>query len=294
LFAWKPPRDYRQETPVSDDIFRVYKAQFDYDPTDLKAVVEERDTTATDWIREKITFTAGYADERVTALLFLPKNKKPPLQVVIYFPTSHAVSVATADQRMWEFRARCESFVKSGRAVLYPVYWGTYERKGDMDGEKHWPTEEYRHAYTEYLVKWVKDYRRAVDYLSTRADIDHDKLAYYGVSWGGIIGTIIPAVEERTKVVILELGGLPPSAFALPEANGLNYVSRIMVPTLMLNGRYDMSIPFESTAQPAFDLLGTPKGAKLLRVYDGGHYIPRKESVRECLEWLDRYLGPVQ
>jgi hypothetical protein len=36
------------------------------------------------------------------------------------------------------------------------------------------------HAYTEYLVQMVKDFRRTVDYLETRKEIDSRKLAFSG------------------------------------------------------------------------------------------------------------------
>jgi hypothetical protein len=29
-------------------------------------------------------------------------------------------------------------------------------------------------------------------------------------------------------------------------------------------------------------------------VYETGHAVPRKEFIRESIDWLDRYLGPVQ
>jgi hypothetical protein len=37
-----------------------------------------------------------------------------------------------------------------------------------------------------------------------------------------------------------------------------------------------------------------PKGNKRRVVYDTGHDIPRNEMIKETLDWLDRYLGPVK
>jgi hypothetical protein len=37
-----------------------------------------------------------------------------------------------------------------------------------------------------------------------------DKVAYLGISWGGYMGGIIPAVEKRIKVVVLNVGGILP------------------------------------------------------------------------------------
>ena len=71
------------------------------------------------------------------------------------------------------------------------------------------------------------------------------------------------------------------------------YLGRIRIPVLMLNGRYDASFPSETSQQPMFDLIGTPVEQKKHIVYESGHIAPRKEVIRECLGWLDRYLGPL-
>ena len=62
----------------------------------------------------------------------------------------------------------------------------------------------------------------------------------------------------------------------------------------MLNGKFDMTFPYESTVKPMFDLLGTPGKDKKQVVYETDHFIPRKELIKESLTWLDRYFGPVK
>jgi dipeptidyl aminopeptidase/acylaminoacyl peptidase len=78
------------------------------------------------------------------------------------------------------------------------------------------------------------------------------------------------------------------------EVDPFNYVSRVRIPTLMLNGKYDTVFPFEMSVKPMFDLLGTPPGQKDLKVYDTDHTIPDSEFIKETLRWLDKYLGPVK
>jgi hypothetical protein len=39
------------------------------------------------------------------------------------------------------------------------------------------------HRYVEYLTQVIKDFKRSIDYLETRKDIDSTRLAYYGISW---------------------------------------------------------------------------------------------------------------
>lgn len=128
--------------------------------------------------------------------------------------------------------------------------------------------------------------------METREDIDSYKLAYYGMSWGGKLGAIISAVEERLKVSVLISGGL--KGPGRPQANAINYVGRVKTPTLMLNGKYDSLFPVETSIKPMFDLLGTPVEHKELKLFESDHIVPMNDFIRETLAWLDRYLGPVE
>lgn len=79
-----------------------------------------------------------------------------------------------------------------------------------------------------------------------------------------------------------------------PEADPVNYCPRVQLPTLVINGRYEMLFSLEESIQPMFDLLGTPEEHKKLVLYDTDHMPSRNGLIRETLAWLDRYLGPVE
>jgi cephalosporin-C deacetylase-like acetyl esterase len=170
-----------------------------------------------------------------------------------------------------------------------PIYKGTYERRGSMSPDTHVPHES--HLFTEYLIKWGKDLSRSIDYLEIRPDIDTSKIAYYGHSWGGNIGGIIPAIEGRLKLSVHVTGGF--WLKALPEADAINYVTRIKTPVLMLNGKYDLTFSLAAEVKPFYNLLGTPEKDKVLKVYESDHWVPTNELVRETLGWLEKYFGPV-
>jgi dienelactone hydrolase len=140
-------------------------------------------------------------------------------------------------------------------------------------------------------VQEIKDFRRSIDYLETRPDIDPDRLAFYGMSWGGNMGFIIPAVEDRLRANVIVAGGL--MGIGRPESTDLTYIHRVTLPTLILNGKYDVFYPPETSSRPALDLLGTPEEDKNLILYDTDHIPPRAEYIKETLTWLDKYLGPV-
>lgn len=279
-------RDYSREKPVSDELFEVFLRQYAYDPAPLNAVVEQVDASAADWTREKITFDAAYGSERMVAYLYLPKQGTPPYQTVLFFPGAYAISARSFEPWLiWSF----DFMLRSGRAVLFPIYKSTYERRSERGTTR--PDET--NVYKEHVNMWAKDLGRSIDYLETRDDIDTDKLAYYGVSWGGLLGPIMMVVEKRIKVGVLASGGLGFQR-ALPEVDPFNFVSRVTIPVLMLNGRYDFVYPLETSQRPLFELLGTPEAHKHHATFETPHHVPRADRVRETLAWLDKYLGPVE
>jgi formylglycine-generating enzyme required for sulfatase activity len=278
--------DYTRERPVSDAAFAGFLPQFDYDPIALDAKVEVRDSTPEDWIAEKVSFSAAYGGERMTAWIFLPRNAKPPYQTVVVFPGSGVIGAAPyngiPDPR--------GSFVPpSGRAVVYPIYKSTHERSDSLRSD----IADQSIFWRDHVVMWVKDYRRTLDYLSTRGDIDSTKFAYFGFSWGGYMGGIIPAVERRLKASMLYVAGLSMER-ARPEVDPLNYLPRVKSPVLMLNGKYDFFFPSETAQKPFFEFLGTPAADKKWILYEGGHDVPRTDLIKESLAWLDKYFGQVR
>ena len=84
--------------------------------------------------------------------------------------------------------------------------------------------------------------------------------------------------------------------FTLPaEIDPVNFAPRIHQPLLLLNGRYDPSYPVELLQKPLLRLLGTPDKDKRHVLVDSGHSVARSlERIRETIDWLDRYLGPVE
>ena len=275
-----PFRNFYEETPVSDETFAIFLRQFDYDRTPLNATIVSEDDQG-DWTRQLVTFDAAYGGERVMAYVFLPKDADPPYQTVVMFPGSNAIHKESSEDLtgVW-----FSYLMKSGRAVIHPIYKGTYERGDELDSD--YPEET--SFYKEHVIMWAKDLARSIDYLESRDDMDTDRLAFAGFSWGGVMGTILPAVEPRIKVNVLVVAGFCFQR-ALPEADQITYVPRVTQPTVMINGEFDFFFPVETAQKPLYDLLGTPEADKKYVVFPGSHSIPRAAMIRESLAWLDRY-----
>jgi serine/threonine protein kinase/formylglycine-generating enzyme required for sulfatase activity/dienelactone hydrolase len=277
-------RDFANVTSIPPEMFEVYRGLYAYDNDELNARVEERETG--NWRREKVTFDAAYGDERVIAHVFLPRNVPPPFQAVVFFPGGYAFVDEKPDLLAVEYTL--DFILKSGRAVIFPVYKSMYERR---DGFTFAATPA---SVRDHTIMFLKDLSRTLDYLATREDIDASRVAYSGYSAGAQRAPILLAIERRFKAAILSSGGFQ-FRQDLPEADAPNFTSRVTMPVLMLNGRYDSSFPLTSTQLPFFNSLGTPAVHKKHVVYEDGHAaFFGREGIREVLDWLDKYLGPVK
>jgi eukaryotic-like serine/threonine-protein kinase len=144
--------------------------------------------------------------------------------------------------------------------------------------------------YRDHVLQWAKDVGRSIDYVETRADLDHKRIAFYGLSLGATLGPLVMAVDDRVEVGILVSGGLRPMRI-MPEADPINFAPRVRKPVLMVNGRHDFIFPYETNQVPLFELLGSPANDKRHVVVESGHVPPNDVLTKEVLDWLDRYLG---
>ena len=199
---------------------------------------------------------------------------------MIFFPAADAFRLRSSrDLSMYWL----DFIIRSGRAVFYPFYKGTYERGWGWTGTPG------PNTWRELHVAWSRDLARGIDYLETRADIDRSRLAFYGVSAGGDAGVVLTALEPRLKASVLQGTGIFKES--PPEIDPLNYAPRVRVPTLLVNGRYDFELAFERSQRALFDLLGTASADKRHAVFETGHAIPVHDVAGAVLPWLDRYLG---
>ena len=286
------PRDRKKIEPVSEKVFRAYSDVYAYDQDriPLKPEIISSEPSR-NWRLEKVEINTAYG-ERMRVNLFLPQNAHAPYQTVVYFPGLTAWSVSSWDQG----RVYLDYLIKSGRAVAQPVLRGTFERR-DGQGPVGPGTDTL--AGREALVKIIQDVRRTVDYLVTRPDVDKESLAFYGLSIGGALAPNVLALEPRFRVAVLDLPGFPSDNLAgfqsrswREDINPATYLPHVKIPVLQFSGKLDPIFPYETSAKPFFDLLGTQK--KELVTVSGGHTFIDSERAPRTLRWLDDQLGPVR
>ena len=279
-------RDFAKLQPASDAVFRAYTAMYDYDRTPLNAKVEGVVQDNRDWRQERITYDTPYG-ERTAAYLFLPKNVRPPFQAVVFFPSARVLDLS--DSRQLGDVSFFDFVVQSGRAVIYPVYQDTYERRlrRALPGAAQ---------HKELFVQRSKEVQRAIDYLQSRPDIAKDDIAYLGVSMGAAEGVIYTTLaQDRLRAVVFLDGGyfLDPPSSGTDQAD---FAPRLRKPVLMVNGRYDFTFSLERAQVPLFRMLGTPAADKQHVVFETPHDVRQERTtlVSVVLAFLDKYLGRVR
>jgi eukaryotic-like serine/threonine-protein kinase len=274
-----PAVDWNRVEPFGEAVWSTWLRFLSYEKKPLEARQELKDESQPYWRMEKVSFTTAYGVERMPAYVFLPRNASPPFQAVVFWPGSSARDLISSedgenltDASVWG------SLVKDGRAVVYPVLKGTYERGGGAPAPA-----------SEFQVMWEKDILRTVDYLETREDIDRERIAFLGYSWGAHRGVLACAADARLKVGILRCGGVR-------YADVLGWARRVTIPIQMVNGRYDELFPLEQSQLPLFRALGTPSENKSHVIVESGHALQgcEREVIKANLEFLDRHLGPVR
>jgi formylglycine-generating enzyme required for sulfatase activity/dienelactone hydrolase len=282
-------RDFSRFTPVSDAVFHAYELLYAYPHAPLNAKLEGKVNETADWREEKVSFDAAYGGQRLNAYVFLPKNVRPPYQTVLFFPSARVLSLNDSGNGLQLGDLKfCDYVIQSGRALIYPIYQNTYERRANFflpGGSQN----------IDLTVEQFKDAARSLDYLATRPDIDNSKLAYLGVSMGSAEGVIFSTLlQERLKTAVFLDGGYflnPPP----PGADQADFAPHMKKPVLMVNGRYDFAFSLDKAQNPLFAMLGTPDADKRHVVLETPHDVTaqRPQLTKTVLDWLDQYLGRV-
>ena len=280
--------DIDEETPVykpvDEKTFQNFLSHYIYDKKPVETNVINIQETK-DWVREKRTFIGPYGDQ-VIIYLYLPNRVKKPYQCLLYVPSGwvfYGMNVAH------EAESTLGTQIKSGRALLTVVLKGSTER--DWEPERNQPQTP-SVQFREEMVRHATELRMAVDYLESREDIDMQKFAYVGRSWGAGSRLGFSAIDDRFHAVVFIGGGIDERIKpTLPEADNINFAPYIKPPKLMINGIYDEEHNWYTRGLPLYNLLREPKKVVLV---EGGH-LPSVETRTPVINaWLDETFGPVR
>jgi dienelactone hydrolase len=197
-------------------------------------------------------------------------------------------------------------FARLGALVLATT--APYSRPGVWQPTQYmgytWPffTEE----DLEIKIQMIIDLRRGIDLLIVRPDVDPERMAYLGNSFGGAMGGLLSGVDHRLAAYVLHVGdgGLVEHT-SDPDENGLpvhfsEKWAQMMWPTeslhyiglsapaaiLFQNGIHDpYTLPHDALRYQA-----AASQPKTVMWYDSGHGLPRA-AFSDAMRWLQPYLG---
>jgi len=189
--------------------FRDLVRQFDYDNKASLEVIElgrqDRDgVTIVD-----LTY-ASPRGGRVPAYLVLPAGKGPFAAVMF----GHWMMPGSPMKNRTEFLDEAVLLAHAGAASL--LIDAPYVRPGFV-GEK----DELREAVqsSEAARQQVIDFRRGLDLLTARPDVDATRVAYVGHSFDAHVGGILSGVEKRIGTFVLMAGSFAVEEYVFDPAN---------------------------------------------------------------------------
>lgn len=230
--------------------------------------------------------------KKVPGILTIPKNTTKPVPIIILLH-------GAGDRKTVDYVTFGNTFLlKNGYAVFRIDISKHGDRKEDEYDLSF--TGKTRYWSREIITQTVFDLRRAVDFIETRKELNAEKIGFFGISLGGITGTIFCGVEKRIKVPVIVLAGgqlnIMYGAKALSadtkdflsiiEPN--NFVKQIAPrPLLMINAENDeIVLPLMTKS-----LYKNAKEPKKIIWYPAKHHtIPLDKTYQEGLNWFNKYL----
>jgi dienelactone hydrolase len=252
--------------------------------------------------------------EPVPAILTLPKGVAGPVPVVLYHH-AHGGDYALGKRELVDGRSLlqdppwAETLARHGIAAFCADTWAFGERRGRTEGEI------FRQMLWDGQVMWgmmVYDSLRAIDYLTTRPELDPSRIGTMGLSMGSTMAWWIAALDERVTVCVdiccltdfdelertrnLEGHGVYYYVPSLRRHFSAAQINALIAPRshLGLAGIHDKLTPpagldrIEREVAAAYDAAGVPERWRLSR-YPCGHMetaAMRHEALAFLREWL--------
>jgi dienelactone hydrolase len=285
---------FAQEKPRYEDLVR----EFDYDrkaPLDVRETGREK--------RDGVTIVdLSYASPRggrVPAYVVVPKGRGPFAAVLF----GHWMMDGSPLKNRREFLEEAVALARAGAVSLLidaPLVRPGFTPEQDEIRAQVQGSE----AARQQLI----DFRRGVDLLLARRDVDARRIAYVGHSFDAHVGAILAAVEKRIGSFVLMAGNYAdedyvfnpdnPAMLKVRERVGddkiraylreyawddpVHYVGRIAPSAVFLQfGSRDEPLP-EKWARRNFDMFSEPKK---IAFYDAGHALDA-EARRDRVRWL--------
>jgi hypothetical protein len=259
---------------------------------------KSRRATASGFVHYEITYDSPLGG-KVPATLLVPRGNGPFPALVL----QHGMPGTRSDEIMMTEARRYAAagvvtigidapFARRGAAGLAePITFTTRDRREQ--------------------IQLIVDLQRAVDVLLTREEVDADRIAYMGISYGAAMGGLFAGIETRISAYVLQVGdggivehftgpedgdgaleSLTPARRrkwlrAMEPIEPIYFIGHAAPADLLLQSAdFDTSV-WEADAIRYQRLASEPKE---IRWYQSGHYLP-DEARCDAAVWLRERLG---
>jgi len=291
--------EWQKSSGVELDSEKIYRENihlFDYDQQLPLDIVEVKSWNDDDVTLTDITY-ASPKGGRVPATLIEPSGPGPFAGVII----QHGLP----SNRQAEYRIG-KLYADMGAVVI--AIDAPFARPENENRPPLLFTEQDREDHIQLIV----DLRRAIDLLTTRQNVDPRRLAYVGVSYGGMVGGLLAGVENRLQAYVLVVGDSGFVNHHMIEIEGMvtpldemteeekkqwidtmwpiesvHYISHARPAALLFqNGIKDALVP----PYLALNYQNAGSDPKTVKWYESGHRLPF-EHFLDQLEWMSQYIG---
>jgi dienelactone hydrolase len=247
-----------------------------------------------DTLREKFVFR-GAQGFLVPGYLEFPKAASKPYPLVLllhgWSGSKEAWYVDGNNHSGGEMR---KALLGAGYAVMAMDAATHGERNAEIDyqhvnpfNDPGAPPRQNYFTYAEISVQTVKDYQRALDYLTARGDVDMSRIGLVGYSMGGMDSFYLLSVEPRIRMAVACVPPLYNQGYG--PASPIDYSWGVRGKRfLMLMGRKDDLYDAGKVEASYREYIESPETRLIW--YDRGHtlsaiYVP------DALEFVNKHLG---
>jgi dienelactone hydrolase len=283
--------DHEEPAVPGVETLQAVTAFFDYDARiPLQARIVER-IEDDETVRDKVIFR-GVRGFWVPGYLEIPKDGAAvhPCVLLLHGWSWSKESWYDDDNDVYGGNLR-RALLDAGYAIfaLDAQIHGDRIAENDYAVVNIWPgegTTKQRNLFTlaEICEQTVRDYRRSLDYLQMRPEIDVERIGAFGYSMGAWQVVPLAAVEPRVRVAVA--AALPTERPQYDPVAPRNYAMGITQPFLLQIGREDVMASVAGGEQ-VHELLTS--STKQLIWYPSGHLLP-VTYVPDAVAWFRRHL----
>jgi len=279
------------QTPVpvvSNEVYQAIAQFYEYDrniPLDARIISKHDYQGASN---EKIVFT-GVSHSQVPSFLIIPKDGREKHPIVLIVDGYSGTKERWLQDDSWPLGGLVtKALLKSGFAIMIcdAVYHGERNYENGFAGQPWF--YEYPYASGQMIIHTAMEYRRAMDYLATRADIDNTRIGMLGLSMGGMITFQLASIDSRIKTGVAGLTAIFKEA-EFQSSTPSTFASRVKSNSfLMFMGDKD---PFYTMKEARQLYAMIPLQKKEFVEYPTGHTLTM-EYVGLVNEWFLKNLKP--